>query len=59
MIEVAIRKFGRLDILVNNEGIIRDRTLLKMSLEDWNEVLRINLTGVLNCTKHAMLYMIK
>ncbi|TDB68988.1 3-oxoacyl-[acyl-carrier-protein] reductase [Arundinibacter roseus] len=47
----VIDTYGRIDILVNNAGITRDRSLLKMSHEEWNQVLDVNLTGVFNCTK--------
>ncbi|HVU84032.1 MAG TPA: 3-oxoacyl-ACP reductase FabG [Puia sp.] len=43
--------FGRIDILINNAGITRDRTLLKMSKQEWEEVIAVNLTGVFNCTQ--------
>src|SRR6185295_5432796 len=43
--------FGSIDILINNAGITKDRTLLKMSMEEWNDVLSINLSGVFNCTQ--------
>jgi 3-oxoacyl-[acyl-carrier protein] reductase len=42
---------GGLDVLVNNAGIIRDRTLRKMTQEEWHSVLRTNLDGVFHCTK--------
>lgn len=42
---------GRIDILINNAGITRDKTLLKMQEEDWEKVLAVNLTGVFNCTQ--------
>ena len=42
---------GEIDILVNNAGITRDATLHKMSFEDWNEVMRINLGGCFNMAK--------
>ena len=45
------KHFGRIDILINNAGITKDRTLLKMSVEEWNDVISINLTGVFNCTQ--------
>lgn len=44
-------RFGRIDILINNAGITRDRTLLKMSREEWDDVIAVNLTGVFNCTQ--------
>lgn len=47
----VIEKYGKVDILVNNAGITRDATLLKMTEEQWNQVININLTGVFNCTK--------
>ena len=54
MIEDIKNKFGRLDILVNNAGICKDRTLAKMSNEEWQKVIDINLGGVFNCTKSAL-----
>jgi 3-oxoacyl-[acyl-carrier protein] reductase len=42
---------GGLDILVNNAGILRDRTVAKMSLEEWHEVIAVNLTGVFQTCK--------
>ncbi|HMO16903.1 MAG TPA: 3-oxoacyl-[acyl-carrier-protein] reductase [Oligoflexia bacterium] len=47
-------KFGRLDILVNNAGIAVDSLLLRMKLEDWDRVLRTNLTGIFLCSKAAL-----
>jgi len=46
--------FGGLDILVNNAGILRDRSIKNLSQEEWGAVLRVNLSGVFHCTKHAM-----
>lgn len=46
MIDAAIERFGALDIVVNNAAIIRDRTLKKMSDEEWQSVIDTNLTGV-------------
>ncbi|HEX4125103.1 MAG TPA: 3-oxoacyl-ACP reductase family protein [Tepidisphaeraceae bacterium] len=45
--------FGGLDILVNNAGILRDRSLRKMTREEWDAVIRVNLTGAFNCLHHA------
>ena len=47
----AWKHFGRIDILINNAGITRDRTLLKMSKQEWDDVIAVNLTGVFNCTQ--------
>src|SRR5437016_9209455 len=45
---------GGLDILINNSGIIRDRTIKKMSLEEFESIIRVNLTGTFNVTQKAM-----
>lgn len=47
----VFEKYGRIDILINNAGITRDSSLLKMTVEQWNQVINVNLTGVFNCTK--------
>ncbi len=44
---------GGLDILVNNAGILRDRTIQKMSPDEWESVLRVNLSGTFNCIQKA------
>jgi len=48
------KEFGRLDVLVNNAGNIADRTLAKMTKEEWQKVIDVNLTGVFNCSKLAL-----
>jgi len=48
------KEFGRLDVLVNNAGTIADRTLAKMTKEEWQKVIDVNLTGVFHCTKLAL-----
>lgn len=47
----AVEKFGKIDILINNAGITRDATLKKMTPEQWQQVIDVNLTGVFNCAK--------
>jgi 3-oxoacyl-[acyl-carrier protein] reductase len=54
MVESIQKEFGRLDILVNNAGITQDRTLAKMTKEEWQKVIDIDLTGVFNCAKAAL-----
>lgn len=54
-----ISEFRRIDILVNNAGILRDATLVKMTPEQWQQVIDVNLTGVFNCTKAVAQYMIE
>ncbi len=49
--------YGSLDILVNNAGITRDATLKKMTPEQWDQVIAVNLTGVFNCAKAVYPYM--
>src|SRR3989344_49676 len=54
MFEAVKKEFGRLDILVNNAGITMDRTLRKMTKEEWNNVIEVNLSGIYNVTKNAL-----
>lgn len=54
-----IEKFGRVDILVNNAGIIRDRTIIKMPVEDWELVLKIDLSALFYCCKQVLPGMIE
>lgn len=55
----TIELTGRIDILINNAGITRDSTLKKMSPEQWQQVIDVNLTGVFNCTKAVADYMLE
>lgn len=51
MINNIVEKYGKIDIVVNNAGIVRDGFLMLMSEKDWNDVISINLNGVFNCSK--------
>ncbi len=53
IIKTALDTFGRLDILVNNAGLYRDRMIFKMSPEEWDLVIKVDLYGVYNCTRPA------
>ena len=54
MIETTLTEFGTLNILVNNAGILRDRSFKKMSLPEWQDVMDTNLTGVFNACKASV-----
>jgi len=55
----ALAQFGAIDICVNNAGISKDNLLLRMTPEQWDEVMQINLKSVFNMTKHVMRPMLK
>ena len=55
----AREQFGRIDILINNAGITRDATLAKMTEEQFDAVLQVNLKGVFNCAQAVMPFMIE
>src|SRR5262249_44988975 len=54
IIKTAAAKFGPIDILVNKAGIVRDRSLAKMTEEDFDAVLAVHLKGTFNCGRHAL-----
>ena len=56
MIDEALGKWGRVDVLVNNAGILRDRMLVNMSEEDWDSVIEVHLRGHFCPTRHAAAY---
>ena len=59
LIDTAVQKYGKIDILVNNAGIIRDHGIMRMTEEDWDNVIRVNLKSVFLCSKAALKYMLK
>jgi 3-oxoacyl-[acyl-carrier protein] reductase len=59
MVEAALSRFGRIDILVNNAAIIRRGSFLEHSREDWEQVLKVNLGGTYNCTRAVVPHMVK
>ena len=59
MIESAIEKFGKVDVLVNNAGITKDMLLARMKEEDFKQVIDVNLVGTFNMTKNVISYMMK
>lgn len=59
MVEQAIEELGSVDILVNNAGITQDTLMLKMTEEDFEKVLKVNLTGAFNMTQAVLKQMIK
>src|SRR5919106_1036287 len=56
LVKQAVGEFGRLDILINNAGIIRDRMIVNMSEEEWDAVINVHLKGHFSPTRHAAAY---
>ncbi|KAA5806115.1 3-oxoacyl-[acyl-carrier-protein] reductase [Thermoanaerobacterium thermosaccharolyticum] len=59
MVNDIIERYGHIDVVVNNAGITKDNLILRMSEEDWDNVLNINLKGAFNVIKFVSKYMIK
>jgi NAD(P)-dependent dehydrogenase (short-subunit alcohol dehydrogenase family) len=57
LVETCVSDFGGIDVMVNNAGIVRDRTLMKMSDDDFDEVIAVNLRGPFLCTRAAAVAM--
>ncbi len=57
VVQAALNAFGRVDILINNAGILRDKSFIKMEPENWEAVLNVHLTGAYNVTRPAMAIM--
>jgi len=57
LVDTCVNKFGGIDVMVNNAGIVRDRTLMKMSDADFDEVIAVNLRGPFLCTRQAAVAM--
>ena len=56
LVELAVATYGRLDVLLNNAGIVRDRMLVNLAEEDWDEVVRVNLRGTFTTVSRAANY---
>ncbi len=59
MVNAVVEEFGGIDVLVNNAGIVRDGLLFSLRDEDWADVLKVNLGGVVYCTRHAARWMMQ
>jgi NAD(P)-dependent dehydrogenase (short-subunit alcohol dehydrogenase family) len=59
MVDAAIEEFGRLDILINNAGILRDKSFKKMTEDLWDSVLAVHLEGTYHATRAAYLHMVE
>lgn len=59
MVSEVINRYGKIDVLINNAGITMDATLVKMTQEQWDQVISINQTGVFHCTQAVVPHMIK
>ncbi|MFN4255707.1 MAG: 3-oxoacyl-[acyl-carrier-protein] reductase [Saprospiraceae bacterium] len=59
LVNQVVKDFGRLDVLVNNAGITRDTLMLRMTEQQWDEVIQTNLKSVFNMTKHCLRPMLR
>ncbi|TAN43971.1 MAG: 3-oxoacyl-ACP reductase FabG [Candidatus Methanoperedens sp.] len=58
MVKITLEKYGRIDVLINNAGIVQDAFLSKMTEEQWDRVINVDLKGVFNCTQAVVEVMI-
>jgi len=58
-IDATIQRFGKIDILINNAGIIRDALVQKMTIEQWDKVIQVDLTGSFNCIQTVVDHMMQ
>ena len=59
MVKQVVGEWGRIDVLINNAGITRDRLIIRMKVSDWDEVINVNLRGAFLCTRAVLPHMIK
>ena len=59
LVETTAKTYRKIDILVNNVGVTRDQLILRMSDEDWDKVLNVNLRSAFLCTRAVLRYMIR
>lgn len=59
LVEEVLEEFGKIDVLINNAGITKDNLMLRMSKEDWDTIIKVNLDSVFNLTKAVIKPMMK
>lgn len=59
LIEFCVERYGSIDVLINNAGISQIKLFTEISTDEWNEMIRVNLNGIFNCTQNAVKHMIR